>query len=521
MNANNSVVIVRLARIALEDNKRFSPHHPHSPPMKPASVIHLSSRVLLVFLLLSLSANPAQAQNEANSWIFGNKAWLKFPIGGGSPVSLSGALMDAGEGSSAMSDQTGNLLFSTDGRTVWNKNNVQMPIGPNLHGASSSTQSALIVPWPNSGCKKYFVFTAKDAQPNQPQQLEYSIVDINAPTGGGLGDVTTLNTLLKTGVAEKLAAVKDATGTGFWVVAHGFRQTTVAQPNPPENKEFYAYHVTNTSNGTNLVGTEVMSAVGSAHQRVSGDHTQSIGQMKISPNGKLITCAVLGGFVEILDFDTNTGLVTGPAKTFDSANGIFGSNPPGGGFYGVEFSPDSQQLYVSTMTFWGPVNKLYQISFLGPPVATLLATGAPSPPNIDIGQLQLGPDNKIYVARDPKSFISVINFPNIPGPSCNFQSNGPALSSGNCRYGLPAVIAGNFSCAPTPTPTQTPTPTPSPTVTPAPTPLQTPTSTTTPAGSPTGTCNPCCPPWSSVIWAVVVVFSLLLFKAPITRFLGR
>src|SRR5262249_12221070 len=124
---------------------------------------------------------------------------------------------------------------------------------------------------------------------------------------------------LKDWVSEKLAAVKDSNGTGFWVIAHGFHQPEATTPNPAENNKFYAYHVVPGTNGTNLVGTEVISSVGKAHQSsTTGTYQPSSGQMKISPDGQWIACAVHSGFVEVLSFNTATGQVTqpNPAKVF-------------------------------------------------------------------------------------------------------------------------------------------------------------------------------------------------------------
>lgn len=58
--------------------------------------------------------------------------------------------------------------------------------------------------------------------------------------------------------------------------------------------------------------------------------------------------------------------------------------------------------------------------------------------NYDLCALQLGPDGKIYMARDNKNFISVINNPDVIGTGCNFVSNGFTLFAGTTSAaGLP------------------------------------------------------------------------------------
>lgn len=462
--------------------------------MKPPSVVHLPSRVLLASLILSMSAISTQAQNETNNWIFGSQAWLKFPGGSGSPVTSSGAVINTQEGSSSISDQAGNLLFSTDGRFVWNRNNVQMPAGFGLLGASSATQSALIVPWPDNECRRYIIFTVDDMAPGKQQQLNYSVVDMNATTGGGLGDVITKNVLLKKDVSEKLAAVRNSSGTGFWVVAHGFKQPGIGQPNPPENREFYAYPVTATG-----VGAPIVSTAGTAHQNTNGSEHPSSGQMKISPDGRLIACAVNTAFVEILDFNAGTGtgggtVTQGPPRTFPSSSPPFQQTS----VYGLEFSPNSGFLYVTTLTAG---SRLFQYN-ISSPGWTLLATGTAASTNYDIGQLQLGPDNRIYVARDTRIVISVINSPSLPGTSCAFAASGPVLIGGNCKLGLPTMLGGQFSCGPGPTVTPTPTVRPSATPTLTPRPSATP----TPPGTPTPTPDPCCPPWNKTLLGGMMIY---------------
>ena len=276
------------------------------------------SRVLgeatLLALVVLLPITAAQAQHDADNWIFGNNAGFTFfPT---TPFTGTPAIHTL-EGSSSISDQNGNLLFYTDGTTVWNKTNTQMPSGSGLGGDPSATQSALIVPWPGTACRYYYIFTV-DAQENvQTQTLRYSVIDMSLV--GGLGDIalpvaSNRAVSLKTAVSEKLAAVKDATGSGFWVVAHGYDKPTTAA-----NSEYYAYHIVPN---TGLNTTPVVSGpVGSAHDStIVTTKVPSSGQMKISPDGRLIACAVNMGFVEILNFNSSTGAVTGPPRTFDLSN---------------------------------------------------------------------------------------------------------------------------------------------------------------------------------------------------------
>src|ERR1035437_7857717 len=90
----------------------------------------------------------AQAQGEANWWYFGDSAGVHF--NGSAPVAVTNGQLSTTEGCSSISDAAGNLLFYTDGITVWHKNHVQMSNGFGLFGNGTSTQSALIVQKPGS-----------------------------------------------------------------------------------------------------------------------------------------------------------------------------------------------------------------------------------------------------------------------------------------------------------------------------------------------------------------------------------
>ena len=119
------------------------------------------------------------------------------------------------EGCAVATTARGELLFYTNGETVWNRKHQPMPNGHKLMGSGSSTQSALIVPDPGSG-NIFYIFTV--APQGTPNGLRYSIVDMTR--ADGFGDLPRVNLLLIQPVAEKLAAVRHHNGRDTWVVAH-------------------------------------------------------------------------------------------------------------------------------------------------------------------------------------------------------------------------------------------------------------------------------------------------------------
>ena len=110
--------------------------------------------VFFVFLLfVSLST---YAQKEANIWYFGYNAGLDF--NSGSPVALTDGQIYTQEGCASIANSSGQLLFYTDGITVWNRNHQIMSNGTGLFGHDSSTQSSTIVQKPNSP-NLFYIFT--------------------------------------------------------------------------------------------------------------------------------------------------------------------------------------------------------------------------------------------------------------------------------------------------------------------------------------------------------------------------
>jgi hypothetical protein len=90
------------------------------------------------------ASTPPQQQAR---WYFGNGAGVKFQ---GAPEAISGGAINTPEGTSTILDRKGNLLFYTDGRTVFDTLGAALPNGTGLAGGENSTQAVIIVPQP--GC---------------------------------------------------------------------------------------------------------------------------------------------------------------------------------------------------------------------------------------------------------------------------------------------------------------------------------------------------------------------------------
>ena len=363
------------------------------------------SVIWVMYLCILLGTTEVFAQKQGNVWYFGHNAGIDF--NSGSATALQNGALYTYEGSSSISDKNGNLLFYTDGVSVWNRKHVIMPNGTGLYGDSSTTQAALIVPKPGDS-NIYYIFTV-DAFGGS-KGVCYSIVDISKDNGNG--DITTKNTKLYTTSAEKICATLHHNQSDVWIVTH-----------EGGSDRFISYLV--SAGGVST--TAVITSIGNTYSAGS----DLIGQMAFSTNGKkLVSLEQASKQFQILDFDNTSGKLSNPVLIKNSDLDFM---------YGVSFSPDGGQLYAT-----GNINQtgiLLQYSLRNYSQKAITASRKIiSKDALTLGSLQIGPDQRIYVARFNEKYIGVINYPNDSGFSCNYIPKGVNLKSGTCVLGLPAFV---------------------------------------------------------------------------------
>ena len=353
------------------------------------------------------------------NWFFGENAGMSFePIqSGGTPTPLSGA-MESQEGVSSISNQEGQLLFYTNGETVYTSGNTIMSNGTGLSSSGTSTQSSIIIPQPDSN--KYYIFTTDFN--GSPNGFEYSIVNMDLQ--GGAGQIESKNIkLINTSLTEKVTACSHSTEDAYWVITHTSGDTS-----------YYSYKVASTG-----LSGPIITNIGSTHNTARG-------YMKTSPDcTKLISVLYDEDIIDIFDFEASAGTLSNfvsiTGKTFDV------------GPYGLEFSSDSSKFYVSE----GAGEKIYQYN-LSYTAATDILANEIEVGNISgssLGALQMGSDEKIYVADLGKVYLHSIHRPNGLGVQCNFQENAfnlsttpaSAVTTNFSNWGLPNVITDKaISC---------------------------------------------------------------------------
>lgn len=360
--------------------------------------------------LYLISSTLFSQNNTSAKWHFGNNAALDFMTS--PPTPMIGSQLSTFEGCSGISDAAGNLLFYTDGITVWNSANTIMTGGTGLDGNSSSTQAAVVVKQPGNG-NIYYIFTLDCC--NSATGVKYSVVDMSL--SGGLGSVITLNVPLAAQSSERLTSVKHCNGVDTWVLSQDV------------NGDFRSHLVTATGVSTTFTTSSVPGN--------SGTGPAYVGYMKFSPNGRKMGLAAANtatlGF-ELYDFDASTGIVS---------NRVFLQT--GNAAYGVEFSPDGTKMYGA---LWGG-STLYQWDLCAG-TGTAIAASVVTVATNSGGALQLATDGKIYMTRSGFSVMGQINSPNVAGIGMGYTDTGASLGGATNTFGLPNFITSGLKAPPPP-----------------------------------------------------------------------
>ncbi|HTN18080.1 MAG TPA: gliding motility-associated C-terminal domain-containing protein [Chitinophagaceae bacterium] len=350
--------------------------------------------ILIILLLCSRAAIYAQGQN--NIWTVGNGLGVDF--NGGGPVFYPNSIA-TWEGCASLCDESGKLLFYSDGIKVRDRTHAIMPNGSSMLGDISTTQGVAIARVQGQD-SLYFLFTLTDAATGG--DLRYSIVDMRR--NGGLGDVDPLrkNTKIKDNLSEKMIIAGRCDKQ--WLMVH-HRDSSI----------FLAYPLGSTT----TIAAPVVSTVGSGNRR----NYYIVGEMKASPDmGTLALANYFGGEgVEMYDFDQLTGIVSNFRIMDSSLRGA----------YGVEFSADGSKLYTS---LYG--NPVYQYNLLAGSPAAIKASQYSVYGFSSFG-LRRGPDNMIYMTTSerPTNFSRIRN-PDLSGALCGFQKDFLPASFSNSQYCL-------------------------------------------------------------------------------------
>ncbi|HEY8401765.1 MAG TPA: PKD domain-containing protein, partial [Cytophagaceae bacterium] len=423
--------------------------------------------ITLITFALILSYLNGYSQKEAYIWYFGRKAGLDFNTT--PPTMLSNGpnpgTGDTDEAHATISDADGNLLFYTNGQTIWNKNLAVMPNGTGLSGHWSTTQCATVFPLPGS-TTEYFIITTPLT--GSTTGLLYSVVDMNA--AGGLGDIKAPVASHKnqpmpncpTYMMESVVSVPHSNGIDIWVIAH-----TADNPGTANNEggSFVVWLV--TSSGISYSNTYTL---GYAYP-ASASGSRGIGIMKSNSCFTRIFISYYNASsrVEGFSFNNSTGVVgnwpapvSGPLVIDEYRNSSGVMTPIGSFSYGLEISPNGRYLY-NTISGETGNKELTQYDLQAgtgsnDDIEKSAVRLTPAAPQGDrYSQLQLGPDGKIYhsifnwnnIGSGGFCRVGVINSPNTGGAGANYVESEyiwPASATGvGSSMGLTSFHKGFIS----------------------------------------------------------------------------
>jgi hypothetical protein len=375
-----------------------------------------------------------------NIWYFGNGAGLDFnpdpddetapvprPIATAHPQSIPA-------GTSTISDQAGQVLFFTDGQSVWGLNGTLMENGSAIGGSNTASQAVLAVPVPTQSTL-FYLFTTQSSG-SGTNAVSYSLVDIKAENTTGVGNVVTKNNFLFSPSTEHSAAL--SAGDTTWVVFHELGNNT-----------FRAYPV--SSQG---IGQSVNSSVGSIHGYNSG-----VGAMKFSPDGSKLAITISEGGcnrTEIFEFNQQTGALTEYALLDLGCSGDI---------YGLEFSSDSDRILVSYRNGGQGIEE-YIIKEVtsGCPSCFATATTAAAratcilstkkvlsgTAGLNLGALQIASDGQVYVAVVGSNRIGQIQVGTGCTQASTFNQDAVEAMPGTSNLGLPSFVQNSGSSIPEP-----------------------------------------------------------------------
>lgn len=310
-----------------------------------------------------------------------------------------------------MSDAGGQLLFYTDGKTVWNRQHSMMANGNDIGGTTVADQSGFAVKQP--GSTKYYIFTNSPSPFPGNNTFMYSVAEMSL--AASLGSITVKGQSLTTKCSEKVCGTRHCNGVDLWIITHLL-----------DSNIFHSYLL--TAAGLNTV--PVISSTGPSYCAAYGCGG---GQMKVSPDGTKLCDPMIpsNSQLTLYDFDNSTGMITNALNLGSAASP----------YIYTEFSADGNKLYATD------TKELVQWDLCAG-TATQIATSSVvvAISNGNLNFMQIGLDEKIYVSTSTTS-LTIIQDPAATGTNCSVQplklSLGPNV--GRC---LPGFVSSYLKSRP-------------------------------------------------------------------------
>ena len=387
---------------------------------------------LILFALPLLCGRPSGlAAQQDWSWTFGDGVIIRFPGGGAPVVDPINQTRYMLENVTCISDSLGNLVYFAEKDSILRLDGSHPAGMQRLYGDDIANGLMLLPVWGQANA--YLLPTVSYFCSG----VAYCPIMSTVERVGGADTVTSFRNLGYyhpfNSLSEKVAAVRDAQGTGWWLLYHG------------DDDNFVRFKLDGK-----LASPLTVQTIGSVYAYTGTNPYWAIGEMCFSPQGDRLLAVTVTGVVDLFDFDRCTGQLSNWRSLGTPAPAVPGANT----FYGCSFSPDGSKVYVSENYRLSSPNRLYQWDLNALDIAASKTLIDSFPTTVEIGQHQLGPDGKIYItalhpldsANQANYHLSIIHDPNQPGAACNFTYASLWLQGRRSTLSLPNLP--NFNLPP-------------------------------------------------------------------------
>jgi hypothetical protein len=305
--------------------------------------------------------------SETYGYIYNSLTGLAEKVGGGSPVN-QGKITTAYEGTTAASDDEGNILFYSNGRQVFNAESEEVIYDGLLAGNegqlrhSSAAQGVITVRHPLDP-DNYHVFTVDDAI-YPVYGCNHFVLNKDGSLKNGPTRLGSYNTF------EGIAATKHSNGVDIWVMVMSMEGV------------FNAYLV--TSNGINLEKSNLFQAKAYS---IAGDYLR--GSLAFSWDGSKMAITHPASYptaergLMLYDFNNSTGELSNKME-------IAPNNQVLGG-YDLIFSPDNKRIFVSSIAF-----NLSYVDISSGVESQIISSFTRTSLPTSLSNLEIGADGKLY-----------------------------------------------------------------------------------------------------------------------------
>ena len=375
---------------------------------------------IVSFLFLIIFPRFLSAQKEASVWLVSPGRQINFQSGS-FELSEFSAKQNV---KASICDENGNLVFYTDGRTVWNKFHEIVKNGERLIPDEKFQQNKpVFVPFPQ---KKgwYILFYEEDDYKIIAGKYNNSLyyAELNSNANGGKGEVVNQKIKIHDNFHSGPIVAGFCDNSYYWLINDRNDNTQIAE----DIDRIYSYKI--DENGVNKVPV------------ISQDiDIGSSGNYLFSPNGDKIYflkgSSNMSGPDVIADFNFKTGRLYNYRQLSLNLDWV------------REFSSDSRLFYYTSGRYLLQADvSFFSGSRIYSSIDTILTLPVSQNHEFPWQGMKLAPDGKIYLyyfdAITNKYKLGRINNPNLKGLACNTETD--VLDIGFADFSFPPFVSSFF-----------------------------------------------------------------------------